>query len=165
MVFSKVVFPLISFSYIFQAELWAIIKAPGYANFFSWNFIWFESDSTLVVQLLWDMSLNMPWRFLSDWSNVLKFIYSISFCLSHIYREGNMVANVLSKVALSAYEDAWSFHLPGRCVYHHMVDLWEDRTSLFVYFSFLCLLVRSLYYWYSFSLWRFSLSGILFIGF
>ena len=54
-------------NYVFMAELKAAIHAVNSAWQKGWHNIWIECDSSYVVRLLHDKSLDVPWKFRSDW--------------------------------------------------------------------------------------------------
>lgn len=47
--------------FAFEAELWAVMFALSKAMEFNWNYIWLESESTYVVNLLSTKSHKVPW--------------------------------------------------------------------------------------------------------
>ena len=113
----------IGMAFAFEAELLAVIKAIDYALQYNWTFIWLESDSSYVVHLLNSRSTAVPWPIKTRWIRCLNQIDSISFRVSHIYREGNMVANDLSKFAVNLDSDNWWFHVPTCCHSSYSRDL------------------------------------------
>lgn len=68
-----------------------------------WRSIWLEVDSSYVVQLFLSCA-QVPWRIKGRWMRVLGYIQQMDFRVTHIYREGNQVADFL---ASSAMEDGW----------------------------------------------------------
>ncbi|KAH6818323.1 hypothetical protein C2S51_001926 [Perilla frutescens var. frutescens] len=87
--------------FAFLAELLAVLVALEWAHSLSLDFIWLEADSIYVVNLLSSRSLQVPWILKARWKCVLDFIDSIHFCVSHIYREGNSVADILASSIVS----------------------------------------------------------------
>ena len=88
--------------FAFEAELVAAMIGVELAHGNEWMKLWLESDSTYVVQLFISRSLDVPWKFENRWRSVLALISTMDFRISHIYREGNTVADALSK----HFEDA-----------------------------------------------------------
>ncbi|XP_057808521.1 uncharacterized protein LOC131022999 [Salvia miltiorrhiza] len=82
--------------YAFEAELLAVITAIQYANDRNWFYLWLESDSTYIVRLIQDRSLLVPWRFMASWKRILVLLDKFHLYVSHIYREGNKVADILA---------------------------------------------------------------------
>lgn len=58
-----------------------------------------------VVHLFQNRFLHALWCLLSIWSNCLAFTDFIVVRVSHIFCEGNMVADDLSKMVVYAYEE------------------------------------------------------------
>lgn len=76
---------------------------------------------------------------LARWSACLHFIVSISFKVTHIYREDNRVADVVSKTETTVQEDIWLFDVPEYCIRAYFDDLWGNMIfsfSLIFYFDF-----------------------------
>ena len=85
----------------FEAELSTVIKAIEYAFDFGWSNLWIECDSSYMISLLSCRSSIVPWRFLSSWRRCLVYLSSMEIFVSHIYREGNQVADSLVSHGLS----------------------------------------------------------------
>ncbi|KAH6781520.1 hypothetical protein C2S52_001729 [Perilla frutescens var. hirtella] len=100
--------------FAFLAELLAAITALEWAQRLALDFIWLEADSIYVVILLSSRSLEVSWILKARWRAVIHFIDSIHFCVSHIYREGNGIADLLSSNSLQT--GFWSFAIP--CIIH-----------------------------------------------
>lgn len=58
----------------------------------------YGSLSRYVVDLFTQRSLDVPWKLLGRWRATLHYISGMDFMLSHIFREGNHVADRLSKM-------------------------------------------------------------------
>ena len=82
---------------------------------YGWHRIWLESDSSYVVQLFSSRSEMVPWRVRQAWQRCIFQISQMDFQVSHIFREGNQVANTLSKHALELQADSWWFYAPSFC--------------------------------------------------
>ncbi|XP_057803701.1 uncharacterized protein LOC131019033 [Salvia miltiorrhiza] len=80
----------------FEAELFALIIAIESAHKAGWQHVWFDADSTFVVSLMSFRSLNIPWRFKARWIQALSYAAAISYQISHIFREGNRIADYLA---------------------------------------------------------------------
>ena len=82
-------------------------------------------DSTLVLYYLRDSNL-VPWRLRVAWSNCLHHISHMHFRSSHIFREGNQVADALANIGLSLTDMSWWDGPPPS-----IVDLcWRDALGL-----------------------------------
>lgn len=87
----------IGIAFAFEAELLSVIIAIEAASQRNWNHLWLECDSTYVVGLLNTKSEEVPWNYRNRWVGVLHKLKSMFFVASHIFREGNQVADALSK--------------------------------------------------------------------
>ncbi|KAK6122229.1 hypothetical protein DH2020_044032 [Rehmannia glutinosa] len=75
----------------------AAMLSIHYAFVKGWTKLWLKSDSAYVVNLIHKRSSDVPWRHLSNWRYTLHLISQMDLVVSHIYREGNRVADFLSK--------------------------------------------------------------------
>ncbi|KAH6757393.1 kinase with adenine nucleotide alpha hydrolases-like domain-containing protein [Perilla frutescens var. hirtella] len=82
--------------FAFIIELLAILVALEWAHRLSLDFIWLEADSIYVVSLLSSRSLQVPWKLKARWRAVIDYISHIHFCVSHVYKEGNRVVDILA---------------------------------------------------------------------
>ncbi|XP_057779773.1 uncharacterized protein LOC130998369 [Salvia miltiorrhiza] len=90
--------------YAFEVELLVVITALRLAHDRNWHYLWIESDSTYIVQLLHSRSLSVPWRFLAAWKKVITSLSDFQLHITHIYREGNKVVDIL---AAPNMEEGW----------------------------------------------------------
>jgi ribonuclease HI len=102
--FSQNLSPLNAFS----AELMAAMLALENAQRLNINKLWLETDSHLIT-LAFTSTLMVPWSFRNRWLNCLVFVRSISFCVSHLYREGNACADSLATFGLSLPLDQFNW--------------------------------------------------------
>jgi len=84
----------------YHAELCGLMRAAEIANQMKWSNIWFESNSALVV-LATKKPDKVPWEIRKRWNNAMAMIRSMNCIDTHIYREGNQVADALANQALS----------------------------------------------------------------
>ena len=82
-----------------------VITATDYACKFKWDFIWFECDSTYMVELLQNKNTQVPWKFVARWNRAINYLSNITYKVSHIYREENQVADKLTSLATPNDED------------------------------------------------------------
>ncbi|KAK2641274.1 hypothetical protein Ddye_023037 [Dipteronia dyeriana] len=101
--------------FAFEAELLAASIAINFAWQNGWHRIWLEGDSFYVVQLLSSRSEQVPWRIRHAWQRCIYQISKMEFQVSHIFREGNQVADALSKHALGLEVDSWWANSPSFC--------------------------------------------------
>ncbi|XP_057811645.1 uncharacterized protein LOC131025878 [Salvia miltiorrhiza] len=94
----------------FEAELLAFIIALEQIIAQRWDFVWIETDCTYMVDLLRSRSHTVPWRFLSRWRKVLSSIADLHIIITHIYREGNRVADYMASSVTK--EGIWPFAIP-----------------------------------------------------
>jgi ribonuclease HI len=59
------------------------------------NNIWIESDSSLVVRAFQNPSHEVTWNLWNRWRNALVLFKPLNGMVSHIFREGNQVADSL----------------------------------------------------------------------
>ncbi|XP_019432113.1 PREDICTED: uncharacterized protein LOC109339159 [Lupinus angustifolius] len=76
-------------------ELHSTIKAIKMAYKKGWLNLWLEVDSILVLQIFKGNS-KPPWKLLNDWHRCKKFLDSMNYKITHIYREGNICADKLA---------------------------------------------------------------------
>ncbi|XP_004309472.1 PREDICTED: putative ribonuclease H protein At1g65750-like [Fragaria vesca subsp. vesca] len=89
-----------------DAEVMAVIQAIELAWVRDWEHIWLEVDSIIVLNFLQDPHL-VPWRLRVGWGNFLHRISQMNFRSSHIFREGNQVADALANMGLSMSALSW----------------------------------------------------------
>ena len=63
--------------------------------------MWLEVDSTLVLHFLKSPNL-VSWQLRVDWGNCLFRISQMQFRCSHIFREGNQVADAFANFGLTS---------------------------------------------------------------
>ena len=85
----------------------AAIHAINYAWDRGWKHLWLETDSTYLVYLFKRKSKVVPWRWRPAWECALDRTLSMIFHVSHIYREGNKVADSLAARAPSISSSTW----------------------------------------------------------
>ncbi|KAK3184806.1 hypothetical protein Dsin_032092 [Dipteronia sinensis] len=98
--------------FAFEEELLAALMAINFAWQNGWHRIWLESDSSYMVQLLSSRSKQVPWQIRQAWQHRIYQISMMEFQVSHIFREGNQVADVFSKHDLGLEVDSWWANLP-----------------------------------------------------
>ncbi|XP_057774769.1 uncharacterized protein LOC130993749 [Salvia miltiorrhiza] len=82
--------------FAFEAELLGIITAIDFAHQCGWFKIWIEADSTYVVSILSTKSDRVPWRFKALWRRTLSLLDNMEFRITHIFREGNVPADIMA---------------------------------------------------------------------
>lgn len=88
------------------------IRAVDFAKLKGWFSLWIESHSTILVQNMKTRAANMPWRLKMGWKRCLSTLYSNTFMISHVYKEGNTVADTLTSVGFSLSDFTWWYSLP-----------------------------------------------------
>lgn len=86
-------------AFAFVAELGIALYAIDLAWQFTWTKLWIESDSSYVVSIFSSNQVVVSWKFKAHFCNCIHFNRMIEFQISHIYQEGNKVADNLSKRA------------------------------------------------------------------
>ncbi|KAK3218957.1 hypothetical protein Dsin_012927 [Dipteronia sinensis] len=89
--------------------------AINFAWKYGWHRIWLESDSSYVIQLISSRYKVVHWRVRQAWQRCIFQISQIDFQIFHIFKEGNHVADALSKHALELQADSWWFSAPSLC--------------------------------------------------
>ena len=89
------------------AEFFAVLLAVEIARAKGWLKIWFEMDSALTLLLISSIKIIPPWQLRRQWERCLRWLQGVEFRTSHIYREGNVAAVILSNVALSYDDFTW----------------------------------------------------------
>ncbi|PRQ42584.1 putative ribonuclease H-like domain-containing protein [Rosa chinensis] len=84
----------------------AVIKAIVLAWVRDWKHVWLEVDSSLILDFLRSPSL-VPWQLRVQWNNCLFRISQMNFHSSHIFREGNHVADALANYGTSSTDFVW----------------------------------------------------------
>jgi ribonuclease HI len=90
----------------FSAELIGAITAIEIAQRRGWNHLWLECDSKLVT-LTFKSQLAIPWKLRNRWNNCLFLVRNMYFVVSHIYREGNRVADKLANLGFGINDSLW----------------------------------------------------------
>ena len=101
------------------------------AKEFGWSNLWLECDSSWVVHLFSSRSVEVPWEVRHQWDSCLDDLTNLNFVVSHIFREGNGVADSLAKYGAHHLEAQWWTSCPDFCT--HL--LFEDF-SLVEHFRF-----------------------------
>jgi len=95
----------------FHTELLGAMRAIELANQFLWNNLWLECDSALVINAIKNLSI-VPWRLRNIWENCLHITRSMNFLATHVFREGNTCANVLTNAGLNVSHLRVWFNVP-----------------------------------------------------
>ena len=104
-----------STSYI--AEISGAIRAIEIAYQKGWRNLWLETDSSLVV-LAFQKDGNVAWFLRNRWKNMKVKLRQMSCVVTHVYREGNEVADALANHGLSLQS----------------LTVWEDVPDFIRYF-------------------------------
>ncbi|KAK2663302.1 hypothetical protein Ddye_001876 [Dipteronia dyeriana] len=99
--------------FAFEVELLVASMNINFAWKYGWRFIWMESDSSYVVQLLSSCFEHVPWKVRQAWQRCIFQISQMKFQVPHIFKEGNQVTYTLSKHALGLKVDSWWFFAPS----------------------------------------------------
>ncbi|CAJ2652437.1 unnamed protein product [Trifolium pratense] len=83
------------------AELCGAMRAIEIAYQKNWRSLWLESDSTIVVSTFNNPSKPVSWALRNRWKNVLFMISQMNCIVTHIFREGNQVADLMANHGLS----------------------------------------------------------------
>ncbi|GAU22346.1 hypothetical protein TSUD_106740 [Trifolium subterraneum] len=86
----------LGFASSYQAELCAAITAIEIAHTRNWHNLWLETDSTLVVLAFKNSNTKVAWNLRNRWHNAMLLFKQLNGMVSHIYREGNQVADSIA---------------------------------------------------------------------
>jgi ribonuclease HI len=95
-----------------QAELLAVIIEIEVASRMHWNNLWIETDSSFVVRAFQNSSNAVTWNLRNRWSNALVKFKQLNGMVSHIFREGNQVADSLANFGCTLPSSVCWFHAP-----------------------------------------------------
>ncbi|KAK2391461.1 hypothetical protein QL285_064921 [Trifolium repens] len=104
------------------AELSGAIKAIEIAFDNHWNNLWLETDSMLVVNAFKNQNNCVAWPLRNRWKNALTKTRQMNFLVTHVFREGNKVADLIANFGLNvSFFTSW--HLAPRfimdCLLHN----------------------------------------------
>ncbi|KAL8506446.1 hypothetical protein ACS0TY_017367 [Phlomoides rotata] len=111
--------------FAFEAELASAFYAIELTHEKGWINIWLESDSTYVMHFLKYGDTIAPWSLLARWHHVCRLLSAMTMVVSHIYREGNAVADRLTREEVHRYE--WGSVPPSFLVPFLQRDLVSDH--------------------------------------
>ncbi|KAL8556944.1 hypothetical protein ACS0TY_004425 [Phlomoides rotata] len=90
--------------YAFEAELATALHAICIAAEKGWTQVWIECDSMYVVHCLRNTDTKIPWRLLPLWHRTRSKLANVWLVVSHIYREGNVIADRLTRESVDGLE-------------------------------------------------------------
>lgn len=91
----------------FAAELLAFMEAINIAFDKGWRKLWIEMDSLTLAKGMQTHIFKPPWKFSTLWSICKSKMEGMQIQISHIFREGNQVADRLSKLGLHHHPLKW----------------------------------------------------------
>jgi ribonuclease HI len=91
----------LGFASSYLAELQGALRAIEVAHQMNWKNLWIETDSVLVVLAFKNPNLHVAWSLRNRWNNALVLLRQMNLIVSHIFREGNQVADCLANYGLS----------------------------------------------------------------
>jgi ribonuclease HI len=89
----------ITTSYV--AELSGAMRAVEIAFQKNWKQLWIKSDSAIVVSTFNNPTKQVAWQLRNRWRNVMHMISQMTCVITHIYREGNQVVDLLANHGLN----------------------------------------------------------------
>ena len=116
----------VGISFAFEAEIMGFILAVEIAHKFNWQNLWVETDSMLVCWLFRTDSSHVPWKIRNRWIRAVHRARLLNVRVSHIYREGNCVADKLASFATFPGTSFWQFSAPE----HLLRPIYRDMTPL-----------------------------------
>ena len=97
------------------ADLNGAMLAIEIASQKGWRHIWLETDSMLVTAAFKSIKI-VPWHLRNRWQNCLHLCSSMSFFVTHIYREGNHCADKLADIGFSIQSQFWWDSIPSEII-------------------------------------------------
>lgn len=82
-----------------------------------------ETDSTAVFHKVRNRSDEVPWVIKGRWRRCLKELFCRNFKISHIYREGNGVADVMANMGLTLSDFTWWYGVPNEAQKHYVRNI------------------------------------------
>lgn len=107
----------VGWGFALEAELAMALLVVLFAHAKGWLRLWLESDSEMVARFLQAPSSVVPWRLHALWQRYLIIRESMELRVTHIYREGNQVADALAKLRFS----------------HVWAGVWPDCIDAYLY--------------------------------
>jgi len=108
---------------VFEAKLLGLIFAMEFAAKHNWNRLWFECDSSSVVDTFKNPDV-IPIRLRNRWHNC--FLHGMMVHCSHIFQEGNCCANKLASLGHVLIDTVWYTNMPSSLA----ADFSRDRNGL-----------------------------------
>jgi ribonuclease HI len=115
----------LSYPSSFIAELCGVMRAIEFACDHNWLNLWIESDSRLAV-LAFSSNALVPWAVRNRWHNCKLLTRRMNFIITHIYREGNDIADSLANLG-SSIDNVTYFWVPPPCITN---SLYRNRLGL-----------------------------------
>ncbi|KAK2450584.1 hypothetical protein QL285_009697 [Trifolium repens] len=85
----------------FVAEISGVMRAIEIAFHKKWTHLWIESDSSSVVAAFKNHDKQVAYGLRNRWNNALAMVSQMNCVITHIYREGNQVADLFANFGLS----------------------------------------------------------------
>lgn len=95
------------------AEIMGFLWAVKICRQKGWFPLWIESDSMVVVTKVQNKSMEVPWQLRTEWENCIQFLEGQQYRISHIFREGNAVADAMANEGLSLVDFTWWYGVPS----------------------------------------------------
>ncbi|KAK2416759.1 hypothetical protein QL285_039126 [Trifolium repens] len=109
----------------FITELCGVMRAIEVAIEHDWLNLWIETDSRLAV-LAFSSNASVPCAVRNRWQNCKILTRRMNFIITHIYREGNDIADSLANLG-STTDNISYFWSPPPCIMH---SLYRNRLGL-----------------------------------
>jgi ribonuclease HI len=97
----------------FVAELCGAMRVIEIAFQNHWHHLWIESDSLSVVSAFNHPEKQVAWSISNRWRNTIFMVKQMTVIVTHIYREGNQVADLFANHGLSIASIVFWFNLPS----------------------------------------------------
>lgn len=94
------------------AEIMGFITAVEIASKKGWFPLWIETDSLVLVQKVRTQSFDVPWGVRVRWKKCLSILKDKTFSITHVFREGNQVADRMANYGHSLSDITWWYEVP-----------------------------------------------------
>jgi ribonuclease HI len=114
-------------------ELCGVMRAIEMAFEHNWLNLWIETDSSIAVLAFKSISI-VPWAIRNRWLNCLLLTVNMNVIITHIYREGNDIADSLANIGIGL-DNVCFFNEPPSCIvdslYRNQLGLPSFRFTTF----------------------------------
>lgn len=93
-------------------EVMGFIVVVELATLKGWFPLWIDKDCKMLVAKVNSKSNDVTWRIRVRWTKCLTTLSGNMFSITHVYREGNIVADRMATIGLVLSIFTWRFQVP-----------------------------------------------------